>query len=85
VRFAVQQLLVRAAVDDGPAKAAQRVGQEFPICVDELRALRTVSDDRLRFFDSIREAWCGRIELPHGCVQAFERPRVLGRRGLDGR
>jgi hypothetical protein len=61
------------------------VGQEFPICVDELRALRTVSDDRLRFLDSIREVWCRRIELPHGCVQAFERPRVLGRRGVGRR
>jgi hypothetical protein len=85
VRFAVQQLLVRAAVDDGPAKAAQRVGQEFPICVDELRTLRTVSDDRLRFFDSIREVGCRRIELPHTCMQAFERLRVLGQRGVGRR
>jgi hypothetical protein len=85
VRFAVQQLLVRAAVDDGSAKAAQRVGQEFPICVDELRTLRTVSDDRLRFFDSIREVWCGRIELPHACMEAFKRLRVLGRRGVGRR
>ena len=85
VRFAVQQLLVRAAVDDGPAKAAQRVRQEFPICVDELRTLRTVSDDRLRFFDSLREVWCRRIELPHACVQAFERLRVLGQRGVGRR
>jgi hypothetical protein len=85
VRFAVQQLLVRGAVDDGSAKAAQRVGQEFPICVDELRTLRTVSDDRLRFFNSIREVWCRRIELPHACVQAFERLRVLSGRGFGRR
>ena len=85
VRFAVQQLLVRAAVDDGPAKAAQRVSQEFPICVDELRTLRTVSDDRLRFFDSLGEVWCRRIELPHACMQAFERLRILGQRGVGRR
>jgi len=85
VRFAVQQLLVGAAVDDGPAKAAQRVCQELSVRVDELRTLRTVSDDRLRFFDSIREVWRRRIELPHACVQALERLRVLGQRGVGRR
>jgi hypothetical protein len=58
VRFAVQQLLVRAVVDDGPAKAAQRVSQEFPSCVDEPGCWRGTG--RQGFFTP---NYCGCVEV----------------------
>jgi len=57
MRFAVEQLLLRAAVVDRPSYASQPAAEEHAVCVGELRRQIRVGNDLFRLGDSIGEVW----------------------------
>jgi hypothetical protein len=78
VRLAVQQLLGGAAIADRAPQTSQRVAEQLPVSISQLRSEGAVGNQSLRLRDSIREVRRGHIDLPHAGMQPLERLRVLG-------
>ena len=81
----MQQLLGGAAVHDRPPQAPQRVAEQLPVGVGELRSLCAVANQPLSLLDSICEVRRGQIDRSHPLMQPLERMRVLARRDLSRR
>src|SRR5215472_8335697 len=82
MRLAVQQLLAGATPFDGAPQVSQRLAEKLPLCVSKLRSVGAVVNQRLRLFDSIREARRSHIDLPHAGMQPLQNLRIL--RWCDG-
>ena len=82
MRFAVQQLLGRAAALDLATHALQRACEEIPVGLGERRRFVPVRDQPLSLCDSLHEVWRRDLDASHPGVQAMERVRVGGRRDL---
>lgn len=79
MRFAVQQLLGAAVLDDGAPQVAQRAGEQRPVGVGEGRGAVAVRHEALRLRDPVREVRHRHVERAHAQVQPFQRVGVVGR------
>ena len=78
MRFAVQQLLASATVDDRLSAASQRSNEKLPIRVGKIRSEAAALHKMLSLFDSIGEVRRPDIELAHASMQSLERIRIVG-------
>src|SRR5207247_2820013 len=83
VRLTVQQLLGGAPVDDRPPQAPQRVGEQLPVRVRELRRDVAARSVLLIIRDSIHEVRRRDVYLPHAGMESLERLGVCGWRELS--